>query len=402
MSRHPAPPRRPCVAAFLLASAAVAAPLLLLSRPASAQPAAPEAPSAPETPAAPAESGGLTVPPVPDGTPAELMAFVKGLMPPKAQPRSPQEAKAYLIGVAAASTQVADKILAQVKPEDAEYVAAAKLKLESLMMLGRMGDEQAVKDMATYAATLATSPNPALAREAGRMLLVSEAQHAFTADGAEAVEALVPKVVAMLAADPDDTQSVGLAMQLAGAIEQRFDGEPIVATIYEGIGPLFAKSTNPRVQKLGARCAGTLRRLTLTGAPIEVAGTLLDGTPFDQKSLAGKVVLVDVWATWCGPCRAQIPVMKEAYEKYHDKGFEIVGISLDEDREKLDAFLAAESLPWPIVYSGKGWEDPIVTNYGISGIPQMILVGRDGNVISLKARGPQLAEELEKLFKDAG
>ena len=396
MFRHPARSRRPFRAAPLLFACTAVAMPMLLSRPASAQPAASEAPSAP------AESEGLTVPPVPDGTPAELMAFVKGLMPPKAQPRSQQEAKAYLTGVAAASTQVADKILAQVKPEDAEYMAAARLKLESLMMLGRMGDEQAVKDMAAYAATLAASPNPALAKEAGRMLLMSEAQQALAADGVEAIEALVPKVVAMLAADPDDTQSVGLAMQLAGVIEQRFSGEPIVATIYEGIGPLFAKSTNPRVQKLGARCAGTLRRLTLTGAPMEITGTLFDGAPFDQKSLAGKVVLVDVWATWCGPCRAQIPVMKEVYEKYHDKGFEIVGISLDEDREKLEKFIAAESLPWPIVYSGKGWEDPIVTNYGISGIPQMILIGRDGNVISLEARGPRLAEELEKLFKDAG
>jgi thiol-disulfide isomerase/thioredoxin len=131
---------------------------------------------------------------------------------------------------------------------------------------------------------------------------------------------------------------------------------------------------------------------------MELAGTRLDGTAFDAASLAGKVVLVDFWATWCGPCLQEIPNILAQYEKYHAQGFEVLAISLDESREDLDAFLAGRKLPWPILFSGKGWEDPLARSYGISGIPQLILVGRDGNVISTTARGERLGELLAGLF----
>jgi thiol-disulfide isomerase/thioredoxin len=151
--------------------------------------------------------------------------------------------------------------------------------------------------------------------------------------------------------------------------------------------------------------AGTLRRLSLPGHPMVIKGTLLNGQPFDQKALAGKVVLVDFWATWCGPCVAEIPNVLEQYEKYHDKGFEVVGISLDEDREALEKFVGEKKIPWPILFEkseGEGWRHPLSTYYGISGIPTVILIGRDGNVITLDARGEKLGEQLGVLFKDAG
>jgi thiol-disulfide isomerase/thioredoxin len=353
--------------------------------------------------AEPAAGGALTVPPVPDGTPEELMAFVKGLLPPKARPRSREEMMGYMQGVAAASVQVADKILAQVKPDDAFATEAAKLKLESLTMLGRLGDEQAMKDMAAYATTLAGGTNPELAREAKRMLFVSKAQTMFSSGKLDAAPELIDEVAGMLAANPDDPQTAGLAMQFAGFFENVPDGEPLAVKAFEAIGPLFAKSSNPQIQKLGDGFAGTLRRLSLPGKPMEIKGTLLDGTPFDQKSLAGKVVLVDFWATWCGPCRAEIPNMKKEYEKYHPKGFEVVGISLDEDRAALEKFVKSEEIPWPILFDqSDAGGNALADFYGIRGIPQLILIGRDGNVITLNARGPKLAEALEKLFKDGG
>jgi thiol-disulfide isomerase/thioredoxin len=136
-----------------------------------------------------------------------------------------------------------------------------------------------------------------------------------------------------------------------------------------------------------------------------IKGTLLNGQPFDQKSLAGKVVLVDFWATWCGPCVAEIPNVLEQYEKYHAKGFEVIGISLDQDRGALEKFVADQKVPWPILFEeseGDGWQHPLATYYGISGIPTVILLGRDGNVITLNARGERLGEELAKLFPNAG
>ena len=209
----------------------------------------------------------------------------------------------------------------------------------------------------------------------------------------------------MLTADPNDAQTAGLAMQLAGAFEQMPGGEKIAQGAYQAFGPILATSTNKRVQAMGDSFAGVLRRLSLPGHPMEITGTLLSGAPFDAKSLTGKVVLVDFWATWCGPCVAEIPNVLAAYEKYHAKGFEVVGISLDEDRETLQKFVTEQKIPWPILYekpAGEGWRHPLSTFYGISGIPTVILIGRDGNVITLNARGEKLGEQLAILFKEAG
>jgi thiol-disulfide isomerase/thioredoxin len=345
------------------------------------------------------------VPPLPEGTPEQMMQFIAGLKQANVRPASRKEMIAYMRDVAAVSLQAADKILAQVKPADPLHDPAAKMKLESLMMLGRFGDEKAAADMATYAATLINSPSKDLAKEAQRLVLVSDAQQILSTGDAKAAEGLVAKTAAMLAADPDDVQSASLAMQLAGAFEHMPGGEAVAAAAYRSFGPAMAKSSNEQIQKMGEGFAGTLRRLSLPGHPMEINGTLLNGKPFDQKTLAGKVVLVDFWATWCGPCVAEIPNVLEQYEKYHKDGFEVVGISLDQEREALEKFVTEQKLPWPILFEepkGDGWQHPLATFYGISGIPTVVLIGRDGNVITLDARGEKLGERLDAIFKKAG
>jgi len=353
-----------------------------------------------------AAPGMPKVPPLPSGTPEELLKFVTTLKQANVRPASRKEMMAYMGDVATVSLQAAEKILAQVKPGDKLYDEAAKMKLESLSMLGRLGNEKAAADMITYAGTLADSPSKPLAREAQRLVLVGQAQKVLSTGDLEGAGQLVKKTAAMLAADPDDVQTASLAMQLAGALEHMPEGEQVAAAAYQAFGTAFAKSSNPQVQKMGESFAGTMRRLSLPGKPMEITGTLLkSGKPFDQKSLAGKVVLVDFWATWCGPCVAEIPNVLEQYQKYHDKGFEVVGVSLDQDREALEKFVAEQKIPWPILFEqseGDGWQHPLATFYGISGIPTVILIGRDGNVITLDARGEKLGERLDALFKKAG
>jgi thiol-disulfide isomerase/thioredoxin len=352
-----------------------------------------------------AAKGMPKVPPLPEGTPEQLMQFIAELKQSSVRPSSRQEMMAYMKDVAAVSRQAADKILAQVKPGDPLHDPAAKMKLESLMMLGRLGDEQAAADMATYAATLINSPSKQLAAEAQRLVIVSDAQRVLSSGDAAGGQALVQKTAALLAADPDDMQTAGLAMQLAGALEQVPGGDAVAAEAYRTFAPIFGKSTNEQIRKMGESFAGTLRRLSLPGNPMQITGTLLNGKPFDQKTLQGKVVLVDFWATWCGPCVAEIPNVLEQYEKYHDQGFEVVGVSLDQERDALEKFVAEQKIPWPILFEesgGDGWQHPLATYYGISGIPTVVLIGRDGNVITLDARGEKLGEQLDKLFKKAG
>jgi thiol-disulfide isomerase/thioredoxin len=386
---------RPSLAALVPSLVVAVASLVVLAGPAAAR-----QPGGATAEREPAE--GLVVPALPEGTPEQLLEFVDGLMPPKAQPRSRQEMMKYITDVAKVSVQAADKILPQAKAGDPVYAKAATLKLENLMRLGQLGDQQAAKDMAAFAATLVDSPVPELAMEAKRLLIVADAQRMFAEEKYDMAPALVKQTAALLAAAPDDQQTAGLVMQLCGALEQIPEGEAVAADALKTFGPLLAASKNERIRELGESFAGKLRLLSLPGNPMEIKGDLLDGKPFDPKSLAGKVVLVDFWATWCGPCVAEIPNVREQYEKYHDKGFEVIGISLDEEKEKVDAFVTEHKIPWPIIYAGKGWEDPVAQFYGISGIPQLILIGRDGKVITLNARGEKLAERLAALFKDAG
>ena len=143
-----------------------------------------------------------------------------------------------------------------------------------------------------------------------------------------------------------------------------------------------------------------LRFFKLQKEPFELAFTALDGREVDLLKLRGKVVLIDFWATWCGPCIAELPNVKQAYADYHDKGFEVVGVSLDSerDRQKFIDLVAAEGVAWPQRFEGAGWKDPLVKKYTIAGIPAMFLLDQNGMLVSTNARGPKLEAEIKRLL----
>jgi peroxiredoxin len=109
------------------------------------------------------------------------------------------------------------------------------------------------------------------------------------------------------------------------------------------------------------------------------------------------VVLVDFWGTWCPPCVAEIPNIKAAYAKYHKRGFEVVGISADKDRETLEAFVRNHEIPWINLFEDDAdGEHPVAKKYGIHVFPTPILVNREGIVVSTRAMGENLSKLLDK------
>lgn len=186
-----------------------------------------------------------------------------------------------------------------------------------------------------------------------------------------------------------------LSMQLGFGFE-RSKGAKGVADFYTKLSKAISASDDAKVKEIGKLFDGCARRMRLPGNPIDVKGTTLEGKAIDWKTYRGKVVLVDFWATWCGPCIGELPNIKKQYAAYKDKGFDVVGISIDQDGDALEQFVARHKLPWATIFEKDSKRQPLAEQYGVMAIPLAILVDREGNVVSMNARGAELGRLLEK------
>ena len=122
----------------------------------------------------------------------------------------------------------------------------------------------------------------------------------------------------------------------------------------------------------------------------------LAGEPLSIAKYRGKVVLVDFWATWCAPCVRELPNVIKAYEKHHGEGFEIVGISLDQEEQKVKDFTKEKGMTWQQFFYGKGWGNKLAVMYGIQSIPATFLLNGEGKIIGKDLRGDDLEAALTK------
>ncbi len=154
----------------------------------------------------------------------------------------------------------------------------------------------------------------------------------------------------------------------------------------------------------GGVIEGVRRQRAAVGKPFDLEfNDATSGATVSMKGLKGKVVVIDFWATWCGPCVAEMPNMKELYGKFHDQGVEFIGVSLDQPEkdgglEKLKKFVAEKGIKWPQYYQGNGWDSEFSKTWGINSIPTMFVVDPEGKLHSTEARG-KLESMIPELLK---
>jgi len=166
--------------------------------------------------------------------------------------------------------------------------------------------------------------------------------------------------------------------------------------IYNNFAPNVKKSSYAiRIKK---KC-DVLKSVSVGELAPDFTLNTVDDKPFKLSSLRGKVVLVDFWASWCAPCRGENPHVVEMYKEFKDKGFDILGVSLDKDKASWEKAIKSDGLVWNHVSDLKGWKNSVAKLYGVSSIPHTVLLDADGNIVAKGLRGDELKAAIEKLLK---
>jgi thiol-disulfide isomerase/thioredoxin len=193
-------------------------------------------------------------------------------------------------------------------------------------------------------------------------------------------------------------QSKAQVMAFAGALTAlKARNSPAFLPLAESFTTTYADSHPQAVASLQSEI-DEVKAFMPGGVAPDFAQETPDGETLRLSELRGKVVLVDFWASWCGPCRRENPNVVKLYERYAPQGFEILGVSLDRQKEKWLQAIEADGLGWKHVSDLKGWQNAVAQQYSVNSIPHTILLDAEGRIIARNLRGKALEDKLRELF----
>jgi thiol-disulfide isomerase/thioredoxin len=314
----------------------------------------------------------------------------------------PEETEKRLTAFAAEALERGERILSQTKDDDARRMAGQfTLNLLAARAMDDSATEADVERLEAFTARCIEGTDDDVARQAFVSLFLLDATRLYQGK-IEDPAPLIETAVAFLDRGTPGDEEFQQAIEFIGLFEQI--GHASAAIQYRDRAfAIMKKSESPMAARFVSQFdeMPIAKRLALPGSTLAVEGRLADGSKFDWSRYQGKVVLIDFWATWCGPCLASLPELKKVHAQFAPHGFEVVGVSLDSEQKDLDAFLARSPLPWPVVANqaaGSDRDEPNAVRCGVEAIPMVVLVGADGKVIATGLHGEKLVAKLEELL----